>query len=81
MKTIDEFPWCANSRHWITVFFNLKMPKTCPNVGEQFCEWEDCAYFSWKKSTPFFEKKREIMKRYGMEIISSRRDYEKLEGE
>ena len=76
-----EFPWCSNSRRWIAVDFSLKLPKTCPNECEKECEWEKCAYFSWKEETPYIRRKREIMESYGMPIISSRKVYEDLEKE
>jgi len=77
----NEYPWCSNSRLWLTVEFELKIPKTCPNVREQFCEWEKCAYFIWREETSYLKKRREIMKSYGMPIISSRKHYEDLDKE
>lgn len=77
----NEYPWCSNSKRWIAVDFNLVLPKTCPNEAEKECEWEKCAYFIWRKETPYLKYKREIMKSYGMSIISSRKYYEDLEKE
>ena len=74
----NEYPWCSNSRRWLAVEFSLQLPKTCPNESEKECEWEKCAYFSWQEETPYIKKKREIMKSYGMPIISSRKLYESL---
>lgn len=77
----NEYPWCSNSRRWIEVEFSLSMPKTCPNVREQFCEFEKCAYFSWREETLWLKEKRKLMKSYGMDIISSRKHYEDLDKE
>lgn len=77
----DGYPWCSNSKHWITVEFNLRLPKTCPNWDEKECEWEKCAYFSWREETSYLKKKRELMKSYGMDIISSKNYFEHMEKE
>ena len=48
------FPFCQNSRRWITTLLCLNLPKACVvRVDKQGvdCEYEECAYFKYKKAT------------------------------
>jgi len=65
------YPFCLNSKRWLTVMFFMNLPKSCPNEAEKECEYEKCAYYELKKPTSYLLKMIKIMKLYGMDIISA----------
>ena len=65
------YPFCLNSKQWITVMFSMFLPKSCPNETEQFCEYEKCAYYESREATPYLLRMIKIMKSYGMDIINA----------
>jgi len=67
----ELYPYCLNSRRWITVFFFMNLPKTCPYREDKSCQDETCAYFQWKEETPYLKNMKLIFKVWfeGADII------------
>ena len=63
------YPFCLNSKRWITVLFVMNLPKSCPHETEKDCEYDKCAYYERREASPYLLKMRRIMKLYGMDII------------
>jgi len=53
------FPFCQNSRRWITTLLCLNLPKACvarTDYQGVDCRFEECVYFKYKKATPHLLK-------------------------
>lgn len=63
------YPFCLNSKRWITVLFAMSLPQSCPYETEKDCQDDKCAYFEKREGSPYILRKIKIMKLYGMDII------------
>lgn len=52
---MKRYPFCLNSRRWITIPFFLNLPKSCPYREEQDCQNEQCAYFKLRPATQYLK--------------------------
>jgi len=58
------YPFCLNSRRWITVPFFMNLPESCPYREEQDCQDEKCAYFELRKPSRYLLNLILIWKRW-----------------
>lgn len=83
----DLYPFCQNSRRWITTLFVLQLPKTCVAVSDYQsvdCKMEDCAYFAYKPGTQRVRQFQEIGQSLSPgelnSMISSKEEWENMDG-
>jgi len=63
------YPFCLNSKRWITVFFFTNIPKSCPHEADKECNSDECAYYEKRKATSYLLNKIKVMKTFKMDII------------
>ena len=54
MEASRLYPFCLNSRRWITTFFFMTLPETCVKKIDHKavdCEMEECCYFEYREMT------------------------------
>lgn len=61
---VKKYPFCTNSRRWITVPFFMKLPKSCPYREEQDCQDEQCVYFELREPNRYLLYMIMIWKRW-----------------
>lgn len=64
------YPFCLNSKRWLTVMLSMNLPKSCPNQTEQECEYEKCTYYEEREATPYLLKLMERFMLREMKIIN-----------
>ena len=69
-KEMKHYPFCLNSKRWITTFLAMSLPKSCPYETEKDCIEDGCAYFELRQPTKYLLRVIEIFKKLEMDIIA-----------
>jgi len=63
------YPWCSNSRRWLTVLFVLHLPQTCPFRARKDCVDRKCGYYEERPATAHLLRIIEAFEGVGCGVI------------